>query len=139
MPTGKGCIVLIIFSYFYIMRNHNIIPYTKDARKLASQLRKNMTPCEMSFWIATKSSQLGVVVRRQMPILDYVVDFYIKEIGLAIEIDGGIHNDNTLEDGMRQARIEKLGIQFIRFTNKQVADNLPDVLKELKQVIEEMK
>ena len=121
------------------MRNHNILPYTKDARELAVQLRKNMTTTEKIFWNATKSSKLGVVVRRQMPILDYVVDFYIKEIGLAIEIDGRIHDDNVLEDGFRQARIEKLGVHFIRFTNEQITNDLPNVIDKLKKVIEEMK
>ena len=121
------------------MRNHNILPFTKDARQLAVQLRKNMTPSEKIFWNATKSSKLGVVVRRQMPILDYVVDFYIKEIGLAIEIDGKIHNDNVLQDGLRQARIEKLGVHFIRFTNEQIANNLPEVIVKLKKLIDEMR
>ena len=53
------------------MRNHNILPYTKDARELARQLRKQMTKPEKIFWQATKSSQLDVIMRRQMPILDY--------------------------------------------------------------------
>ena len=121
------------------MRNHNILPYTKDARELSRQLRKEMTKPEKKFWQATKSSNLGVVVRRQMPILDYVVDFYIKEIGLAIEIDGKIHQNNVLEDGKRQARIEKLGVTFIRFNNDQILNDLPSVLKELQILIDEMR
>ncbi|RRO22835.1 endonuclease domain-containing protein [Flavobacteriaceae bacterium 14752] len=121
------------------MRNHNILPYTKEARALASQLRKNMTPEEKLFWNATKSSKLGVIMRRQMPILDYVIDFYIKDIGLAIEIDGKIHDNNVVEDGVRQARIEKLGVKFIRFTNDEIEHNLPDVLNRLKVLIKEMK
>jgi very-short-patch-repair endonuclease len=98
-----------------------------------------MTPTEKLFWNAVKSSNLGVVVRRQMPILEYVVDFYIKDIGLAIEIDGSSHVNNILEDGIRQARIEKLGVQFIRFTNEEITNHLPDVIKQLKKLIVEMK
>jgi very-short-patch-repair endonuclease len=60
-----------------------------------------MTITEKLFWEEVKQSKLGVVVRRQMPILDYVVDFYIKEIGLAIELDGFSHDNNVLEDGKR--------------------------------------
>ncbi|MBZ9627323.1 endonuclease domain-containing protein [Psychroflexus sp. CAK57W] len=121
------------------MKNHNILPYTKDARKLAIQLRKNMTPTEKIFWNATKGSRLGVVMRRQMPILDYIVDFYIKDIGLAIEIDGSSHDNNTLVDGLRQARIEKLGVNFVRFTNDQITHNLPKVILQLKELIDEVK
>lgn len=121
------------------MRNHNVLPYSKDARELASRLRKEMTQSELIFWNATKGSQLGVVMRRQLPVLDYVVDFYIKEIGLAIEIDGSSHHNNVLEDGLRQGRIEELGVHFIRFSNKQIINDLPQVLSQLKQLIVEMK
>jgi very-short-patch-repair endonuclease len=120
------------------MRNHNILPYTREARELSSRLRKNMTPQEKIFWNATKGSKLGIVMRRQMPILDYVVDFYIKDIGLAIEIDGKIHEYNVLEDGVRQARIEKLGVRFVRYTNDDIENNLFQVIEELKELICEM-
>jgi very-short-patch-repair endonuclease len=59
-------------------QNHNIIPYTKEAREFSKVLRKKMTSSERIFWKATKGSKLGVVVRRQMPILDYVVDLMEK-------------------------------------------------------------
>ncbi len=121
------------------MRNHDILPYTQKARNLASQLRKNMTATERVFWSVVKSSKLGVVIRRQVPILDYVVDFYIKELGIAIEIDGGFHKDNALEDGMRQARIEKLGVKFIRYSNEDILGKLPQVLQNLKSIITEQK
>jgi len=121
------------------MRNHNILPYTKTSRELAIQLRKHMTPTEKLFWSVVKRSKLGVVVRRQMPILEYVVDFYIKDIGLAIEIDGSNHDNNILEDGIRQARIEKLGVQFVRFTNEEVNYHLPYVIQRLKKLIHAMK
>ncbi|MFD0931790.1 endonuclease domain-containing protein [Psychroflexus salinarum] len=120
------------------MRNHNILPYTKASRELAKELRKNMTPAEKVLWSAAKGSKLGVVVRRQMPILDYVVDFYIKEIGLAIEIDGSSHNNRALEDGLRQARIEKLGVRFVRYKNDQILSNLPEVIQHLKKLIDEL-
>ncbi|MGB5983028.1 MAG: DUF559 domain-containing protein [Nonlabens sp.] len=120
------------------MRNHNILPYTPAARDLSKRLRLKMTKTETVFWERTKKSQLGVVVRRQMPILDYVVDFYIKEIGLAIEIDGSSHDNRFLEDAHRQGRIEELGVKFIRFTNDQIERNIDDVLGELKALIDEM-
>ncbi len=121
------------------MRNHNIIPYTQDARELSRRLRNSMTASEKIFWNMVKSSQLGVVVRRQMPMLDYVVDFYLKEIGLAIEIDGTSHDNNFLEDATRQQRIEEFGIRFIRFSNDQIHNEPELVIKELMNLIEELK
>ena len=74
-----------------------------------------------------------------MPILDYVVDFYIKEIGLVIEIDGSSHDNKELEDVIRQGRIEKWGVTFIRFSNEQLKYNLSNVLEKLNKKIKEMK
>ncbi|WP_438962438.1 endonuclease domain-containing protein [Nonlabens sp.] len=123
------------------MRNHNIIPYTKEAREWSRQLRNSMTRSEKIFWYMVKGSKLGVVVRRQLPMLDYVVDFYIKdkEIGLAIEIDGSSHDNNFLEDAKRQQRIEDLGVKFIRFTNEQVQHQPDKVIEEIQSLIIEMK
>jgi very-short-patch-repair endonuclease len=126
-----GCFI------FIRMRNHNVLPYTAEARDLSKRLRANMTKTERLFWDQVKASQLSVVVRRQMPILDYVVDFYIKSIGLAIELDGSSHHNNVLEDGKRQSRIEELGVTFIRFSNHEVQNNMESVLKKLIEVIRE--
>jgi len=132
-------IIFYFYENFVQMRNHNILPYSADARDLASRLRKKMTTCELIFWNATKKSQMHIVMRRQMPILDYVVDFYIKDIGLVIEIDGSSHNNNVLEDGKRQGRIEELGVTFVRFTNEQIIHTLPAVLEELESIIFDMR
>ncbi|MGC1516606.1 MAG: endonuclease domain-containing protein, partial [Maribacter sp.] len=94
-----------------------------------------MTRTEKIFWEEVKNSKLGTVVRRQMPILDYVVDFYIKEFGIAIEIDGTSHDNNFMEDARRQGRIEELGVTFIRFTNNQVQTNINGVILELKDFL----
>jgi len=80
----------------------------------------------------------GVQFFRQFPMLDYVVDFYCKEIGLAIEIDGSSHHNRFLEDNHRQGRIEELGVYFIRFTNKQVLDDIDGILKKLDEVIADL-
>ncbi|AGC76555.1 putative DNA methylase [Nonlabens dokdonensis DSW-6] len=97
-----------------------------------------MTKSEGLFWKKTKSSQLGVVMRRQMPILDYVVDFYIKDLGIAIEIDGSSHENNFLEDATRQDRIEELGVTFVRFSNHQIQNNMNEVLAELRELIHDL-
>jgi very-short-patch-repair endonuclease len=121
------------------MRNHNVLPYSQAARDLSKRLRVEMTITEKLFWEDVKQSKLIVVVRKQMPILDYVVDFYIKEIGLAIELDGFSHDNNVLEDGKRPGRIEELGVTFIRFSNEQIQKNIDEVLLELKELIAERK
>jgi very-short-patch-repair endonuclease len=115
---------------------HNILPYTPQARAFSKTLRKNMTVSERKLWNRIKGKQYTVQFLRQFPILDYVVDFYAKEIGLAIEVDGNSHDNRMLEDSFRQGRIEKLGVKFIRFTNEQIENNINTVLDELSETIE---
>ena len=114
-----------------------VLPYTTEARKLARELRNNMTPCEHILWNKIKKKQVKVQFFRQFPILEYIVDFYTKEIGLAIEIDGSSHDNMMLEDSLRQGRIEKLGVQFIRFTNQEIETDIEHILYKLSKTIDE--
>lgn len=55
----------------------------------------------------------------------WIVDFFIPEIRLAIEIDGGIHNvpDVAKRDREKEADCKRFDITLIRFTNEQVFGN----------------
>lgn len=70
--------------------------------------------------------------------LSYIVDFYCHEIGLAIEIDGTSHDNKFFYDARRQGRLEAEGVKFIRFEDKDVKNNLSQVLDELKQIVKEL-
>ncbi len=60
-------------------KKRKIIPYNPELKDLASQLRKNMTLSEVLLWIELKNKQmLGYDFDRQIPIGDYIVDFYCK-------------------------------------------------------------
>jgi very-short-patch-repair endonuclease len=83
-------------------------------------LRKNSTLPEVILWQHIKKRAYGVQFHRQVPMLDYIVDFYCHEIGLAIEVDGSSHNHKFLYDAKRQGRLELEGVQFLRFTNDEI-------------------
>ncbi|MCT8340680.1 endonuclease domain-containing protein [Flavobacteriaceae bacterium TK19130] len=116
---------------------NKIIRYRRDLKMRARALRKNLTPAEALLWEAIRKKKLGIEFHRQVPMLDYIVDFYCHEIGLAIEVDGEVHDHNVLEDGRRQARLESEGVQFLRFSNSQVTENLTLVIEEINRKIEE--
>ncbi|MDC8000605.1 DUF559 domain-containing protein [Aequorivita todarodis] len=116
---------------------NKIIPYNKHLKLIARELRKNMTPSEQIMWENIRKKSLGVEFHRQVPILNYIVDFYCHEIGLALEIDGSIHDNNYLEDAERQGKMEKQGVRFLRFTNDEVLYNLDDVLNTIRNYVEE--
>lgn len=78
------------------MRN-TIIPYNPNLKDLARELRKNSTPAEIVFWKMVKGKAFGVEFHRQVPMLNYIVDFYCHEIGLTVELDGSIHDNAFLK------------------------------------------
>ena len=77
---------------------------------------------------------LGFKFRRQHPLDKYIADFYCHKAKLIIEIDGGIRNqlENIEYDKNRSYELENLGIKVLRFTNKEVNENLEMVLKVIR-------
>ena len=122
------------------MRNI-IIPYTREARRYAKELRNNRTKTELIIWDLIKKKQLGVEFHRQVPMLHYVVDFYCHEIMLSIEIDGLYHSQIAQQfyDSERQNLLEQKGVSFLRFSNDQIQDNIKHVMLEISNKVNELK
>ena len=98
-----------------------IIPYNPELKDLARSLRKNMTLSEVLLWNELKKKQIsGYDFDRQRPIGNFIVDFYCKELSLAIEIDGDTHLYKYDYDEERQATLEKSGVKFLRFEDIEV-------------------
>jgi len=122
------------------MTRNKIIPYRKDLKKLARELRKNSTLSEVLLWCELKNRQiLGYQFHRQVPMLDYIVDFYCHELRLVIEIDGESHNHeiSVKRDSIRQSRIEEYGVCFIRFDDLDIKQNISWVIEEITRSIED--
>jgi very-short-patch-repair endonuclease len=120
------------------MTERPIIRYDSKLKKLARELRTNSTMSEVLLWRCLKRKQvLGYDFDRQKPIDRYIVDFYCKELRLAIEIDGSTHDAKAREDGMRQERLESLGVRFLRFRDGDVKRNLEGVVEEIRKWIRE--
>jgi very-short-patch-repair endonuclease len=111
-----------------------IIPYNPILKERARQLRKNMTPGEAKLWQHLKGKQLmGYDFDRQRPIDQFIVDFYCKQLTLAIEIDGSSHDSAAAQakDQERQARIEALGVNVLRFQEADANQNTEGVIKAI--------
>jgi very-short-patch-repair endonuclease len=118
------------------MTQKTIISYDPNLKELARRLRNNSTMSEVLLWRCLKGKQvLGYDFDRQKPIDKYIVDFYCKELRLAIEIDGSTHDKKIHEDVMRQGRLESLGIRFLRFRDGDVKRNLEGVVGEIRKWI----
>lgn len=93
-----------------------------------------MTDAEQLMWHCLRQKQLGGFrFRRQHPFERFVLDFYCCEAKLAVELDGGQHNEPEaiVRDTERTAFLEQHGIQVIRFWNNEVFQNLEGVLQSV--------
>ncbi len=110
----------------------HIIPYRKDLVSKARFLRKNSTPGEIELWKGLKGKQvLGYDFDRQKPIDQFIVDFYCKELKLAIEIDGRSHDFKTGYDNAREQKLNSLGINILRFTEEDAKKQTEDCLHKI--------
>ncbi len=114
-----------------------IIPYNPELKERAKELRKNMTLSEIMLWNELKRKQLkGFDFDRQRPIDNYIVDFYCKDLMLAIEIDGESHIGKEEYDVTRQEKLEQYGVTLLRFDDLTVRQNLDSVVKEIEEWID---
>ncbi|WP_041801368.1 DUF559 domain-containing protein [Flagellimonas ruestringensis] len=75
-----------------------------------------------------KQRALGVQFHRQVPLLEYIVDFYCHELRLAIEIDGVSHEFKYDKDAQREHQLEKVGVHLIRLQDSEVKNNMFNLL-----------
>ena len=122
------------------MGKRQIIPYNPKLKELAKKLRKTMTFSEVKVWNELKNGQLmGYDFDRQRPIGNYIVDFYCKDLLLALEIDGITHQDERVmfKDGIRQKELEMLGVTFIRFDAMLCVNKVEAIVREVGRWISE--
>ncbi|MFL5764480.1 MAG: endonuclease domain-containing protein [Bacteroidia bacterium] len=122
------------------MKNR-IIPYNPKLKDIARKLRKQGILSEVIMWKKIKGKSFGVEFHRQVPIDEFIVDFYCHELMLAIEIDGSSHDyEEAYErDLKRQRRLESLGVKIVRFLDKDVKKDLNNVMRALEVTISDIK
>ena len=98
-----------------------MIPYNKSLTDHARDLRKNMTPEEKHLWYDFLK-RLPYNVRRQHNIENYIVDFYIAEKKIVIELDGIQHTsyEHQQKDKSRDDELSKWGITVLRYPNESI-------------------
>ncbi|MBS9525612.1 DUF559 domain-containing protein [Litoribacter alkaliphilus] len=121
------------------MKNR-ILPYNPKLKALARELRKNSTLSEVLLWIQIKNKALGVEFHRQVPIDNFIVDFYCHELMLAIEIDGNTHEyeEVAVNDTRRQRILEMMGVRFLRLNDSFVKRDMNACLDIIWNKIEEL-
>ncbi len=97
-----------------------------------------MTYSEVKLWNEIKNGQLmGYDFDRQRPIGKYIVDFYCKDLQLAIEVDGITHLDEKVifKDEIRQDVLTEMGVSFLRFDALLVVNKVEAAIREIRDWI----
>ena len=112
------------------------LPYNSALKTRSSNLKKAGNYPEVVFWKHVHQGKFHELdFDRQRVIGNYIVDFYIKSLGIIIEIDGTTHNDKDVYDEQREAYLTSLGLKFFRISYLRVLHDLENVMKELEDFI----
>lgn len=111
--------------------HHEITGERLDLIEFARKLRDEAPDAEAYLWSCLPDRRVNRrKFRRQHPVAPYVLDFYCAELRLAIELDGGQHNDaeGKTRDAAREVFLQAKGIQTLRFTNHEMLRETDSVL-----------
>jgi len=106
-------------------------PALKHRRR---ELRRNQTDAEKAFWSKARNRQFyGLRFFRQYSMGPYILDFYCPTLKLAVELDGGQHNqiENKEYDSGRSEYLKAQGIDVMRYWNNEVLLNMQGALDSM--------
>ena len=104
--------------------------------KNSQSLRKGMTKEERHLWYDFLK-RLPVTVNRQKVMERYIVDFYIAQAKLVIELDGSQHYETAGQssDKKRDAELRELGLTVLRYSNTDISRHFDTVCQDILQHI----
>ncbi len=99
-------------------------------------MRKAGNFAEVVFWRQVRNKEFWQLdFDRQRVIGNYIVDFYVKSLGLVVEIDGESHNEREDYDAKRDEFMISIGIRIFRISKLRVLHDLENVMLELEDYI----
>jgi very-short-patch-repair endonuclease len=112
------------------------VGHAAGATARARSLGRRMTWSEPKLWKELRKFDANF--RRQAPIGRYFADFACHTSPLVIEVDGSVHErlpDVALRDFERQRWLEGEGYRVVRFTDRQVSDNVHACVETVKALL----
>jgi very-short-patch-repair endonuclease len=132
----KTEIVTYIYDKPIFRRSIPILPANQALRSRARALRKAGVLSEVIFWRQVRANTFWKIdFDRQRIIGSFIVDFYVKSLGLIIEIDGSSHNGKEEYDAMREEFLVSLDLIVFRISDYRVKHDLENVMTELENFI----
>ncbi len=111
--------------------------HTRRAGRHAVDLRRTLTISEARLWRYLRGSKAGARFRRQVPIGHWIADFASFDPKLVIEVDDTSHQ--WRDEFERTAHIRSRGFYMLRFTNRQVAVELNEVIETIRFTVERLR
>jgi len=112
------------------------LPRSSRLNQLSKDKRKAGILPEVLFWKQVhKGIFHNIDFDRQRIIGNYIVDFYVKSLGLIVEVDGSSHDYKQAYDSARQAYLESFGLKVFRCTDFDVKKNINAVFTSLEDFI----
>ena len=117
----------------------NFLPYNPYLKQFSRDLRKGYQLAEVKMWKCLRAKNMGYAFRRQYPILNYIADFYCKQLNLVVEIDGYSHYSAEAQekDSERDRQMHAIGLKVIRVNDGEVRKDAERIANWIiKQVVE---
>jgi len=112
------------------------LPCNHALKQRARELRQARNLPEVLFWMqVTKAGFHKLDFDRQRIIGSFIVDFYVKKLGLIIEIDGSSHIGKEEYDREREDYLTSLGLKMYRIQVIDVMKRMTTVLHDLENYI----
>ncbi len=119
-----------------IKRAVHELPHNPKLRQLAIEKRKEGILSEVLFWKQVHKGKFhNIDFDRQRVIGSYIVDFYVKNLGLVVEIDGASHDNKGEYDEAREGYLKSLGLKIFKTYDKDIKKNIHWVMKRLEDFI----
>lgn len=112
------------------------LPYNPALKYRAKALRKAGNFPEVVFWKQVRNKSFwNLDFDRQRIIGNYIVDFYVKSLGLIVEIDSESHNDKDTYDEKREAFLVSLDLRLFRTSSLKILHDTANAMKDLERYI----
>ncbi len=99
-------------------------------------MRASPTSTEQLLWRRIRGRRLGVVFRRQVPLLGrFIADFLAPEQRLVVEVDGAYHAERGRADARRATALERAGYRIVRLEASLVVSDIERALTAVRAAL----
>lgn len=106
----------------------------------ANEMRRNRTRSEEKLFRALLSARLSKKISREFKtqhrLAGYIADVIFPDARLVVEADGGVHDEQSIEDAIRDVAMARRGYLTIRFTNEEIDSNVAAVVFEIGRILD---